>query len=127
MQLIGSDRAEVGQQTTGGGISLRLKDRPGANNEAVRGLSRDVAELRALPHTGPTGTVLRGISRHPASMIARVRRRWLEEVRQMSAIGTLRRADQDREGRIIGPEGRAYKGREPTRLILGRDRRAVTD
>ena len=60
-------------------------------------------------------------------MIARVRRRWLEEVRQMSAIGTLRRADQDREGRIIGPEGRAYKGREPTRLILGRDRRAVTD
>jgi len=45
----------------------------------------------------------------------------------MSAIGTLRRADQDREGRIIGPEGRAYKGREPTRLILGRDRRAVTD
>ena len=23
--------------------------------------------------------------------------------------------------------GRAYKGREPTRLILGRDRRAVTD
>ena len=29
-----------------------------------------------------------GMSRHPGSMIARVRLRWLEEVSQMSAIGT---------------------------------------
>jgi len=35
-----------------------------------------------------TSAPKRGMSRHPGSMIARVRLPWLEEVRQMSPIGT---------------------------------------
>jgi hypothetical protein len=46
---------------------------------------------RHLTEPIPTGYCERqvwGMSRHPGSMIARVRLRWLEEVSQMSAIGT---------------------------------------
>jgi len=59
------------------------------------------------------------MSRHPSSMIARVRLRWLGEILQMSAIGTPQTSRSEQRTSDVWPSPDALKMRaEPTRSTL---------
>src|SRR6516165_11345842 len=60
----------------------------------------DVIARASQTGAADIGTPILGMSRHPSSMIARVRLRWLGEVLQMSAIGTEETIDQ--AGGLVG-------------------------
>src|ERR1700757_539718 len=76
------------------GVWKRSQGRTSEAPPDERGGNRYVRPTATAPHSDST------VSRHPGSMIARVRLGWLGEVRQMSAIGTLLKVSElpDRSG-----------------------------